>query len=304
MINQWLDTLSQSDSIILFFVSNILLIVWFYLIFYFLKRARLIEDTPTSRIRSAAQGYVELVGAVSIQTGQLISPLSATPCVWFEYKVQRYNSRSKDSRWDTINQGSSGLPFQINDKTGVCTINPDGADVITDHVRTWYGENSNPLEIKKNTRKTFFSAFNGKKYRYIERFIYIHDVIYALGYFESAGGGRNIPGTHTMTGTVIREWKKNYNNILENYDTDKSGDIDQSEWEQVRSDAAREAEKRRQKLSLTPTSHILRRSSDKRHPFILSNRSQKTLSKRFRYYAIGTFLGGIIGVGLLSWYFL
>jgi len=98
--------------------------------------------------------------------------------------------------------------------------------------------------------------------------------------------------------------EKNYNNILENYDTDKSGDIDQSEWEQVRSDAAREAEKRRQKLSLTPTSHILRRSSDKRHPFILSNRSQKTLSKRFRYYAIGTFLGGIIGVGLLSWYFL
>ena len=30
-----------------------------------LKRARLIEDTPTQRLRSAAQGYVELEGAAS-----------------------------------------------------------------------------------------------------------------------------------------------------------------------------------------------------------------------------------------------
>lgn len=296
MISQWLDTLSQTDAIIFFSVSSILVVAWFFLIFYFLKRARLIEDTPTSKIRSAAQGYVELVGAVSVgETGELISPLSDNPCVWFEYKVQRYNGGSKDSRWETINHGTSGLPFQINDKSGICTIHPDGADVITEHVRTWYGDSINLLEIKQRSRKSLFAKLNKNRYRYIERFIYIHDVIYALGYFESLGGGRNIPAVHDMTGTVIREWKKDYATILKNYDADNSGDIDQAEWEKVRSDATQEAEKRRQKLSLTPTSHILHRPKGKKKPFILSNRSQKVLTKRFRYYAIGVFVGGIVG---------
>lgn len=48
----------------------------FYLGFRQLHRARLIEDTPTSRIRSAAQGYAELEGRAVALGDPLYAPLS------------------------------------------------------------------------------------------------------------------------------------------------------------------------------------------------------------------------------------
>ena len=46
-----------------------------------MRRARLMEDTPTSKIRSAAQGYVELSGRVRMPEGVSIRcPLSDTGC--------------------------------------------------------------------------------------------------------------------------------------------------------------------------------------------------------------------------------
>lgn len=45
------------------------------------KRARLIEDMPTSKIRSASQGYTELIGVAENRGVTLSSPLSGSPCV-------------------------------------------------------------------------------------------------------------------------------------------------------------------------------------------------------------------------------
>ncbi|MEZ4720285.1 MAG: LemA family protein [Flavobacteriales bacterium] len=53
------------------------LVCFWFCFFHYFKRARLIEDTPTSRIRSAAQGYIEIVGAVSsARNKELAAPLS------------------------------------------------------------------------------------------------------------------------------------------------------------------------------------------------------------------------------------
>ncbi|WP_455203621.1 hypothetical protein [Kaarinaea lacus] len=51
-------------------------VVAFYFAFLYLKRARIIEDTPTSKIRSAAQGYVELQGRAQTMEG---APIIAIP---------------------------------------------------------------------------------------------------------------------------------------------------------------------------------------------------------------------------------
>ena len=69
----------------------------FWAIFHFFYRARFIEDTPTSRVRSAAQGYVELNGVGRLMTGPpIISPprkssiCSISPptsnCSYFRYR--------------------------------------------------------------------------------------------------------------------------------------------------------------------------------------------------------------------------
>ena len=45
-----------------------------------LARKRLIEDTPTSRIRSAPQGFVELAGVAGVFEGEpIIAPLTQRP---------------------------------------------------------------------------------------------------------------------------------------------------------------------------------------------------------------------------------
>lgn len=290
----------------LFFLGflSLMALVCFWLIFHYLKRARLIEDTPTSKIRSAAQGYVEIVGTASYgdKNKELVAPLSGRTCVWYTYKIQRYRRSGKNSHWSTIEEDTSNQYFQIQDDTGNCVINPKGAEVITAHSRTWHGNTPRPGLI--DNRPSLLKVFSSRRYRYIEKFIFAGDIIYALGYFKTSGGGRDIPSNHKMTGEVIKEWKQKYTEILNRFDRDKNGEIDLQEWESVRAAASQEAEKRRKILSERPTVHSLNMTTDRHHPFILSNFSQKTLTKRYRFYTFFSLIGMIACITFIVMYFL
>ena len=62
-----------------------LVTLWFG--FRFLNRYRLIMGTPTSLIRSAPQGFVEVVGHISDGEGNtLYAPLSGIECGWYRFK--------------------------------------------------------------------------------------------------------------------------------------------------------------------------------------------------------------------------
>ncbi|HNP26654.1 MAG TPA: GIDE domain-containing protein [Nitrosomonas sp.] len=293
------NSLLQSENQLFFLIfSSSVVLICFWLTFHYLKRARLIEDTPTSKIRSASQGYVEIKGTVSYgKNRELIAPLSGNACVWYTYKIQRYQRSGKNSHWSTVEEGTSKRSFLIQDNTGICVIDPEGAEVLTEHSRTWYGNTERPKQTK-NTN-IFFSVIGGRRYRYIEKFIYVHDLIYALGNFKTSGGGRAVPSNHQITGQVIREWKQDYNQILNRFDQDKNGEINILEWETVRAAASREAEKRRQRLSRMPTVYTLSNTTHKQHPFILSTFSQKTLAKKFRSHAILSLIGALLFVAFL-----
>jgi len=59
-----------------------------------LRRYRLVADTPTSLIASAAQGYVELVGRCELHPGSpALGYLSGPPCVWYRCAVSRPHER-------------------------------------------------------------------------------------------------------------------------------------------------------------------------------------------------------------------
>ncbi|SEM75981.1 GIDE domain-containing protein [Nitrosomonas marina] len=282
--------LNEDNQLFLLFAFTLMALVCFWLFFYYLKRARLIEDTPTSKIRSAAQGYVEIMGSVSMVSNQMLSaPLSGTTCVWFTYKIQQYRRTGKSSHWSTIEEKTSTEQFLIKDDTGTCVIDPEGAEVQTTYSRTWYGHTKKPSRANKSNN--FFNIIIGKRYRYIERIIQADDILYALGDFKTKGGGRNVPGIHQMTGTVIREWRHNYKQILKHFDRDKNGTIDMNEWEEVRAAARHEAEKRRQELSRLPTVYSLGNTTKKQQPFILSTFGQQKLVKKYRQFAILSLIG-------------
>lgn len=253
--------------------------------FYYLKRARMIEDTPTSKIRSAAQGYVELVGPViGGEAGELIAPLSQHPCVWYRYKVQRYRESGKNGHWETVQQGTSDAWFQINDGTGTCAIDPSGAEVVVELNRTWHSHNAIPGFA---VNSGFFSSFQDGRYRYVEELILPHETIYALGNFHTVGGGRNLPTSQEQIGHVIRQWKQDYDQLLARFDRDGNGQIDMQEWQAVQRAAAREADKQRDKLAATPAINVLCKTPDRRYPFILSTHSQRKLTRRYRFLSGG-----------------
>jgi len=84
------------------------------------RRYRYIHDLPTSRVASAAQGYVELTGR-----GQpfgdipLLGRLTQLPCLWYRYKIEQRTSRNK---WQTVDSGESDDTFMLRDDTGVCVV--------------------------------------------------------------------------------------------------------------------------------------------------------------------------------------
>ena len=82
-ISHWQAMLQRASPAEFWFyviVAGGLALAAFYYAFVFFKRALVIEDTPTSRIRSAAQGYVELQGWGEQMDGPpIVAPFSNIP---------------------------------------------------------------------------------------------------------------------------------------------------------------------------------------------------------------------------------
>ena len=108
-------------------------------LFRSLMRMRLIADTPVSLIRSAPQGYVELQGITRMMEGQpIISPLSGERCVWYRYTVEEKTDSKNE--WKTIERKQSTAIFHLDDGTGRCIVDPEGAEVVAATTRHWRGD--------------------------------------------------------------------------------------------------------------------------------------------------------------------
>ena len=93
-----------------------------------LKKARYLLDTPTSKIRSAAQGYVELYGELKEGESLLSSPLSGNSCVWWSFSIDKQVRDDRDNKsWQQVEKGTSSELLCLNDGTGECWIDPAGA---------------------------------------------------------------------------------------------------------------------------------------------------------------------------------
>jgi hypothetical protein len=100
---------------------------FFFLGFQLLARKRLLLSIPTTKIRSAAPGLVEVSGAA---TGPytMSAPVTGKPC--FLYHTTAWQQREgKKQEWEKIADETLHLPFFIDDSTGQLLIEPLGADL-------------------------------------------------------------------------------------------------------------------------------------------------------------------------------
>ncbi len=98
-----------------------------------LRVQRLIQDTPTARIRSMAMGLVEVNGRVAGRS-RVRAPFSGRPCVYWEIEIatRSANRRNNTRRWTTVHRNRSGHPFYLTDDTGTALVYPQGADCRID----------------------------------------------------------------------------------------------------------------------------------------------------------------------------
>lgn len=228
------------------------------------RRYRQIHDLPTSKIASAAQGYVELLGRSRLLDGTpILSRLCGLPCCWYRYQIEELN---EDDRWQIIDQGSSIAHFLLIDDTGACVISPEGAEIVTRDHRTW----------------------REGHYRNSEWLLLPGSVLYALGEFTTRSGHVGGPADERADiAALIADWKHDQTALHRRFDLNQDGAIDRKEWELARLQAAREVRKQHAQQSgrLVEGVHLLRKPQDGRL-FLLASEMPDTLGRRYRLWSL------------------
>lgn len=239
-----------------------------------LHRLRAIRDTPTSRIASAAQGYVELAGrGEPFGEPPLLSRLRQLPCLWYRYKVERRTSKNK---WVTEDSGESHDSFQLRDDSGLCVVDPEQAEITTQHRDRWHEGN----------------------HRYTEWKLIKNDNLYVLGEFRTQSGMIE-SASRTDLGALLAEWKKDMPALHRRFDLDKDGELSMDEWLLARQAAKRELATIQQQAGTLSDMHIIGMPRDGKL-FLISNINPEKLSRRYLIWAwvhLSIFFGALGGIG-------
>jgi len=304
--------LQQADVVELWLMLGLLALVaavGLYLGFRRLWMARVIEDAPTARIRSAPQGYVELVGEARAMAGEpIIAPLSKTPCCWFRYAIES----KRGSEWRTVRREVSDGLFLVADETGECVIDPEGAEVTPGTKRVWYGDGDEPMMVVMPPRGAEgiqlgpvvmrrSGAMFTSSHRYTEELIVAADPLYALGEFKTLDDIDHHQSRSEMTAAILREWKRDQRRLMHRFDHNRDGVIDPAEWEGARRLAEQEAARDHAEQLAHQHVHTLRRPQAKDRPFLLSTLPQFRLARRYRWESFGAFVLFLGAGGLLTW---
>ena len=268
--------------------------------FRWLHVARVIEDTPTSRIRSAAQGYVELAGRCRTLDGtQNLAPLTQRPCVWWRYRIQQKvesgPSGKRRKSWRTVNSGRSEQPFLLDDGTGTCIVQPSGADVVTGESLTWYGSTPWPTQAPGEG----LLRSQGHQYRYFEERIYEHEHVCLLGQFRSHSGAPR-RDVQADVSALLAEWKQDQPQLVRRFDRDGDGAVSLAEWEHAREEARRTVTERNIERPSQPALHVLGRPDGDRL-FLIAALPEGAIAKRYRRRALIAFAGFVAATFALGW---
>ena len=275
-------------------------------------RSRLVADMPTSKVRSASQGYTELIGIARKNNHTNIAPLSGELCLWWRYTIEKYRHTGKNRRWVTVEDKRSSLPFQLDDTTGTCRVEPKDAEVSTYHKHTWYGSTRKAVIAASKPKKSHFTMNRiggfGRRYRYTEYLLKDGDPLYVLGHFSTDNHGVETLTPAQLAGDILRHWKLDYPSLLERFDINKDGELSNDEWQLARHAAKWQAEDERKDALTHPATSSISKPEHQGLPFIISSHEQTKLSIRFRnsarFSAIGFLVAGSLNAWLLSSRFL
>jgi len=103
---------------------------------------RWIENIPFTKASGVVWGVNELNGEIaSLADGELETPLSKQPCVWFDYRVYERRQSNNKKQWKLVERQSDGRDFLLTDDSGSVLVNARGAAISAQHrVRERHGK--------------------------------------------------------------------------------------------------------------------------------------------------------------------
>lgn len=246
------------------------LIVWLL----YLRHSRAILDTPTSRIASAAQGYVELVGTAQPHGGdQPLSPLTQLPCLWYRYGVER----REEGKWRYEDGAESDQPFELDDGSGRCVLDPAGAHIHSRH-----------QEVRHEGDR-----------RYTESVLLKGDPLYAIGEFGSTRGADQVLDARQDLGELLSDWKYDQAELHRRFDLDGDGALSAREWALAKLAARREVARRHQAIRLQPVRHHMKRPGGG-GLYLITNHPPEAMGRRYARLAwlhLALLLAACAGLG-------
>ncbi|MBI3432253.1 MAG: hypothetical protein HY018_08605 [Hydrogenophilales bacterium] len=242
-----------------------------------LKRYRTVADTPTSRIASAPQGYIELVGRGCQPPGDgLVSPVSGLPCLWYRYRIERKNG----DRWEYVESGTSHDTFGVSDGSGQVLVDPEGAEILTSHKQ----------------------VSNAGGYRKTEWTLIESEPIYVIGEHVTLGGPNAVLDKKADLATLLAEWKQDKTALLARFDADRDGEISLDEWERARQAASDEVDRTHLDIRMKDGIHLVRKPAHGR-PYLIANREVTALVRHFRLWSwahLVLMMGALLGLVLVG----
>ncbi|MBY0575317.1 MAG: E3 ubiquitin ligase family protein [Gallionellaceae bacterium] len=240
-----------------------------------LRRLRAVRDTPTSKIASAAQGYVELTGrGQPFGESPLLGKLSHLPCLWYRYQIER---RDSEKEWQTEDKGESSDSFVLNDGSGECVVDPEQAEIVTSHHDQWQQGD----------------------YRYTEWKLVKGDRIYVIGQFHTKSGAVEF-NTRAELNLLLAEWKKDMPALHARFDLNGDGELDMKEWMLARQAAKREVAKRMREAQAQPDLHVVCQPQDGKL-FLISNLTPEKLSRRYLLWSWAHLMIFFGALGAIGW---
>ncbi|HKN34821.1 MAG TPA: GIDE domain-containing protein [Terriglobales bacterium] len=156
----------------------------FYRGFRLLQRKRLILNTPTSKIRSASLGLVEVNG-LAVGPYTMNAPITGASCFYYRTLAWELRKSGKSQEWHQVADESLHVPFYLDDNTGRLLVNPQSAEM--DIHRDFHGEYGNSIffanEMPMNVRSflTRYGVEGRHKIRIDEYSIKPKNFLFILG---------------------------------------------------------------------------------------------------------------------------
>jgi len=246
-----------------------------------LRKKNMVENVPSSPIRSVAMGLAEIQGR-SPGTATLAAPLSKAPCHYYRYQIEEERHRSKGGReWVVVDRGESNVPFHVEDPTGRILVSPERADILLkrDYQRIERAE-----------------GWFGRRKRYSEWRIDPAEFVYVIGTVSKL---RDLAAERrTCLQEKLRDVKKDPA-AIRRFDLDGSGTLDEQEWagavavvkdDLLREDLARKA--------AAPQEDLVVGAGELESTFMISDRDERSVASFLGWKAFGAVLSG--GAGTLA----